>query len=190
MEFHNKEAEFVESMDVMMDYFYAFDYDDEPKDGSVFYNAMDLNAAVYAIAVTYQVAELQRLARRKFGKAAADAVGVGEDPLRAIQLVYSSTTDNDRGLRDICVQLWIFTAAKIIDAQGKERVQAFLDATPAFGSDLIFTQAELMRTARATGICKCHHQWEGIDAHEAIEHDFGENVGIKWAKAFDCFWAD
>ncbi|KAM3416586.1 hypothetical protein BST61_g8177 [Cercospora zeina] len=64
-----------------------------------------LHTQVYALGEKYDIPSLKQLARRKFEMAAAcyyDAPELAE----AIQLVYQSTVDTDRGLRDIVLQLF------------------------------------------------------------------------------------
>lgn len=64
-----------------------------------------LHTQVYALGEKYDIPSLKQLARQKFEMAAAcyyDAAELAE----AIELVYQSTIDSDRGLRDVVVQLF------------------------------------------------------------------------------------
>lgn len=64
-----------------------------------------LHAQVYALGEKYDIPCLKQLAKQKFEMAAAcyyDAAELAE----AIELVYQSTVDTDRGLRDVVVQLF------------------------------------------------------------------------------------
>lgn len=64
-----------------------------------------LHTQVYALGEKYDIPSLKQLARQKFEMAAAcyyDAAELAE----AIDMVYQSTIDTDRGLRDVVVQLF------------------------------------------------------------------------------------
>lgn len=64
-----------------------------------------LHAQVYALAEKYDIPSLKQLSKRKFEMAAAcyyDAPELAE----AIEYVYTSTIDHDRGLRDVVCQLF------------------------------------------------------------------------------------
>ncbi|KAF2213786.1 hypothetical protein CERZMDRAFT_95824 [Cercospora zeae-maydis SCOH1-5] len=64
-----------------------------------------LHTQIYALGEKYDIQPLKQLARRKFEMAAAcyyDAPELAD----AIRLVYQSTVDTDRGLRDIVLQLF------------------------------------------------------------------------------------
>lgn len=64
-----------------------------------------LHTQVYALGEKYDIPSLKQLARQKFEMAAAcyyDAAELAE----AIEVVYQSTIDTDRGLRDVVVQLF------------------------------------------------------------------------------------
>lgn len=62
-----------------------------------------IHAKVYAIAEKYAINGLKVLARRKFSSQVKEHLSSEELPL-AMQEVYESTVDSDRGLRDIVIQ--------------------------------------------------------------------------------------
>lgn len=64
-----------------------------------------LHTQVYALAEKYDIPSLKQLAKRKFEMAVAcyyDAPELAD----AIEFVYTSTVDSDRGLRDVVMQLF------------------------------------------------------------------------------------
>lgn len=79
--------------------------EDECEDSTESESHLLLHTQVYALAEKYDISALKQLARRKFEMSAAcyyDAPELAD----AIEYVYTSTIDSDRGLRDVVLQLF------------------------------------------------------------------------------------
>lgn len=90
-----------------------------------------LHAQVYALGEKYDIPCLKQLAKQKFEMAAAcyyDAAELAE----AIELVYQSTVDTDRGLRDVVVQLFTMHP-QLVQTQD---MYAVIKGTPGLALDL------------------------------------------------------
>lgn len=78
---------------------------EEEYESTEFESHLILHTQVYALAEKYDIPSLKQLAKRKFEMAVAcyyDAPELAD----AIEYVYSSTIDEDRGLRDVVLQLF------------------------------------------------------------------------------------
>ncbi|PPJ51972.1 hypothetical protein CBER1_10703 [Cercospora berteroae] len=90
-----------------------------------------LHTQVYALGEKYDIPSLKQLARQKFEMAAAcyyDAPELAE----AIELVYQSTVDTDRGLRDIVLQLF----RRHPQLANTQDIYAVIKETPGLALDL------------------------------------------------------
>jgi speckle-type POZ protein len=89
-------------VNAMLQYLYTFDYNyavDEKQDPLAV-----AHAKVYALADKYDIGPLKTVAGTKF-KAAAELLAETPHFLQAIRLVYETTPSEDRGLRDITVEV-------------------------------------------------------------------------------------
>lgn len=93
-------------MQRLVHYAYNFDYDDAPTTYSAYSNALETNAVVYSLTDRSKCADLAAHAIKKFRHAAGFASHLTVPPLNAISMVYTTTPQTDRGLRNICVKLW------------------------------------------------------------------------------------
>jgi hypothetical protein len=103
------------------------DEEEEPED----LTHLLLHTRVYALAEKYDIPALKELARRKFEMAMACDYDSPELP-EAIEEVYDSTLDTDRGLRDIVLQL----LASHPQLATTPDVHAVIKETPALAYDL------------------------------------------------------
>lgn len=90
-----------------------------------------LHTQVYALAEKYDIAGLKQLAKRKFEIAVAcyyDAPELAD----AIEFVYTSTIDSDRGLRDVILQLFR-SHPQLANTQD---IYAVIKETPTLALDL------------------------------------------------------
>jgi hypothetical protein len=89
------------------------------------------HAKVYALAEKYGIMGLKALSRKKFASQVKEHISSEELPL-AMQEVYESTVDSDRGLRDIVIQT--FRANPNIVQRGD--VEDVVRTTPALAWEL------------------------------------------------------
>jgi hypothetical protein len=124
---------------MMIHYFYYFDYnlqvkhksghsDKSETDGDV----LTTHAKVYALAEKYLIRGLKAVALRKF-KAAAAVCSDVDDFLQATLEVYTSTIEDERGLRDVVVET-LFKNSEWLD---KEKVRAVIKELGALTYDLV-----------------------------------------------------
>lgn len=105
---------------------YAEDNDDTESESHLV-----LHTQVYALGEKYDISSLKQLAKQKFEMAAAcyyDAPELAE----AIALVYQSTVDTDRGLRDIVLQLF----RRHPQLANTQDIYAVIKETPGLALDL------------------------------------------------------
>ncbi|KAI8633609.1 BTB/POZ protein [Xylariaceae sp. FL1651] len=123
----------VSVVEAMLYFMYHFEY-------SNVYGAstMVFNAQVYSIADRYIVPALKKYAKEKFSSAIRCGWSMDDFPL-AIAEAYSSTPEEDRGLRDLVVE----TCNKNLNQLSKN--QAFreaLQATVGFAADLVLFKTD------------------------------------------------
>lgn len=107
------------------------EYDEEEYESTETESHLLLHTRVYALAEKYDIPSLKQLARRKFEMAVAcyyDAPELAD----AIEFVYSSTIDSDRGLRDVVIQLFR-THPQLANTQD---MFAVIQETPTLALDL------------------------------------------------------
>ncbi|KAK4107255.1 hypothetical protein N656DRAFT_785464 [Canariomyces notabilis] len=135
---------------IMVHYLYHFDYDVKPQyegmgfDGSVtnrdetdanepMRDVVVTHAKVYALAEKYLIRGLKAVALRRFKASAAHSwLGIN-DFLQAVHEVYTSTIEDDRGLRDIVVE----TLYKHSEWLDREEMRDVLRAFGALTYDLV-----------------------------------------------------
>lgn len=176
----------------MMGYLYAFDYNDKPKPDAKLTNEMFVNTAVYAIADKYEVLGLKLLASKKFGVAVGQAFQTKQGICAAIPLVYDSTPPSDRGLRDICVDLWMLGAVAVETANDREAVTNLFQAVPQLGADIAIRLAKSAAKGFAMNKCSCHSNiCEPVpEACEAMRHRWNDKEDVSFAArcAVPQFW--
>lgn len=112
----------------MLHFIYHFEYTDESKE-----SAMVFHAKVYQIADKYGIVALKEHAKQKFSTA-VKADWSTEDFSIAIELVYTTTPPEDRGLRDLVVETSNANLERLISRDGF--CQA-LRTTTDFAADLV-----------------------------------------------------
>ncbi|KAK4245719.1 hypothetical protein C7999DRAFT_33934 [Corynascus novoguineensis] len=123
---------------IMIHYLYHFDYDLDlqPKQTSPSAAEMDgplyTHASIYALGEKYLIRGLKTVALRKFRDAATAVVDV-DDFVKATLEVYTSTVEDDRGLRDAVVK----TLYENSDWLEKENVQDALKNVVPLAYDLV-----------------------------------------------------
>ncbi|KAK3331541.1 BTB/POZ protein [Apodospora peruviana] len=131
---------------IMVHYFYHLDYDVRGQSESGHFDGSEIerdstgaseptlvtHAKVYAFAEQYLIDGLKRLALRKFKMVATQSLDVN-DFLQAAQEVYTSTIEEDRGLRDIVVET-LFKHPAWLD---ENKVQYVIKEMGALTFDLI-----------------------------------------------------
>ncbi|OCL09392.1 POZ domain-containing protein [Glonium stellatum] len=143
-------------VEAMLDFFYRFDYQATS-------SPMIFNAKVYSIADKYDIPTLKSHALGKFRKSVETCWGMDDFPL-AIREVYSSTLDNDRGLRDLVVK----AACEHADALSKEpEFRTALEEASSFAADVVLSMAKgrpKQTTPRTnTYDCpNCGNSWQAI----------------------------
>jgi len=149
---------------------------------------MLVNAAVYSIAGKYDVVDPKTLAQKKFGLAISNFAERQQNPTPAIRLVYESTPSSDRGLRDICVNVWTLAGTEIATPQHHEAVYIFLQKTPQFAADVAYKMTDMTKGVKVSGGCACHSD-HGVKMCNAMQHQWnGEMVGIEIPGKVPQFW--
>ncbi|KAJ4258059.1 hypothetical protein NW762_008199 [Fusarium torreyae] len=86
-------------VEAMVNFMYSFDYTDAPDSP-----LMVFNAQVYQIADKYDISALKSHAKSKFGTAINSGWTTEDFPI-AINVAYTTTPPEDRGLRDLIVEI-------------------------------------------------------------------------------------
>ncbi|KIL88490.1 hypothetical protein FAVG1_08571 [Fusarium avenaceum] len=96
-------------------------------------SAMVFDAQVYQIADKYGVHALKTYAKDKFGTAIKAGWSMDDFPV-AINVVYTTTPLNDRGLRDLAVEM---SHMNLDELTSRDDFCATLRTTPDFAADLV-----------------------------------------------------
>ncbi|GKU15375.1 unnamed protein product [Fusarium langsethiae] len=112
-------------------------------------SAMVFDAQVYQIADKYSVHALKRHAKNKFGTAVEAGWTMDDFPV-AINVVYTTTPSNDRGLRDLTVETSHINLDELTSRAGFCET---LRTTPDFAADLVPFVCD--RSSRDVGTYKC-----------------------------------
>ncbi|RGP78990.1 protein roadkill [Fusarium longipes] len=116
-------------VEAMLRFMYSFDYDDD-SDGSL---NMVFNAQVYQIADKYDVQALKAQSKNKFEMAVTTGWNTEDFPL-AVIVTYDTTPPEDRGLRDVVVEIARKNIDKLLGCDG---FCELIRKTPDFSADLI-----------------------------------------------------
>lgn len=126
----------------MVHYLYHFNYDpgmdghetdvENPAEGPLY-----THARVYALAEKYLIHGLKAVALRQFKTATASSVDI-TDFLQAMEEVYMSTVEDDRGLRDVVVE----AICKHPDWLDKEEVRDVLGKLGSLTYDMVIYMRE------------------------------------------------
>lgn len=107
----------------MMDFLYLFDYDDGHYSGlsnrkdHAYRSARYTNAEMYALGEKYDLQGLKKTAAAKF-ETALHSETRGTPILPLITLIYASTPENDRGLRDLILPVALVNAKNLSNVPG------------------------------------------------------------------------
>ena len=85
-----------------------------------------MHAKLYALGAKYSIESLKRTALEKFTKA-ANCAWDHSDFIRAVEIVFTSTADEDKGLRDIVVQTVLDHATELSKKKDMERCICAID---------------------------------------------------------------
>ena len=119
-------------VEAMIHFMYHFDYNNTQG-----ISTMVFNAQVYCLADQYMMAALKHLAKDKF-EAAIKTGWAMDDFLLAVDVVYSSSPEGDRGLRDLVVKVSGENLEKLLKNVG---FQNLLSEKPKFAADIIMSGA-------------------------------------------------
>ncbi|KAM0229761.1 hypothetical protein ACHAPO_009835 [Fusarium lateritium] len=115
-------------VEAMLFFIYSFDYDAASDSSSMVFDAQ-----VYQIADKYDIPALKTCSKEKFTSAITASWNTDDFPI-AVSVVYSTTPLEDRGLRDLVVDI----AQKNIDTLvGRDGFSELLRKTADFAADLI-----------------------------------------------------
>lgn len=117
-------------VEAMIHFMYHFDYSNTQG-----ISTMVFNAQVYSLADRYMIPALKHLAKDKF----ATAIKTGwsmDDFLLAVDVVYSSSPEDDRGLRDLVVGVSGENLEMLLKNTG---FQNLLGEKPKFAADIIMS---------------------------------------------------
>ena len=133
---------------MMIHCLYHFDYDVQVQHKSDYFDGSETDggvltthAKVYALAEKYLIRGLKAVALRKFKAAAAVCLDV-DDFLQATLEVYTSTIEDERGLRDVVVET-LFKNSEWLD---QEKVRAVIKELGALTYDLVIYMRQHRRS--------------------------------------------
>lgn len=91
-------------VDRMIDYLYRLDYDDQPNSASQKSSdgRLVINSLVYALADKYEIWSLKEIAKQKIAKL-IDKEWNDDSFLAALEIVWTTTPQSDRGLRALFI---------------------------------------------------------------------------------------
>ncbi|KAM0492350.1 hypothetical protein ACHAP8_010037 [Fusarium lateritium] len=115
-------------VEAMLSFMYSFDYT-----CAVDQYPMVFDAEVYQIADKYDIPALKACSKENFASAITSGWDTDDFPI-AVSFIYESTPLEDRGLRDLAVEVTRKNINKLLD---REDFQALLRKTPDFSADLI-----------------------------------------------------
>ncbi|KAI4088817.1 MAG: hypothetical protein LQ344_005794 [Seirophora lacunosa] len=139
----------------------------ENEDESVIPNASFImnNAAVYALAEKYDIPALKNLAKEKFEARCRGFRWADANLVVALEMVYSSTPETDRGLRDImarvCLQHIDESSGKVLDAP---QLQELMIKEGALGVDVLVRAHAETRSLR-------EHEMMLVETHEELRDE-------------------
>lgn len=117
-------------------YAYKGDYDDQSGNDPSREAPIIFNCRIYALATEYQMQKLKNLAVSKIGDFSYKSFGKRfkkEDFCTALSVIYESTPQSDRGLRDVGAKM---ATNRYRQLKGEERFQNMLE-TSRLGADII-----------------------------------------------------
>lgn len=144
-------------LDVMINYFYKFDYSEDGLVGvgRPFMDALDLDAQVFAIADKYEASDLEQCALKKFCQSLPSVLMQKRNPLPAITTVYESTPASKRGLRDVVGEFW-FLAGKTLAAQLEHGLlEEFFSKNLAFTYEMAMENYVRRLQQRVSTVIRC-----------------------------------
>ena len=144
--------------EAMIHFMYHFDYNNTQG-----ISTMVFNAQVYCLADQYMMAALKHLAKDKF-EAAIKTGWAMDDFLLAVDVVYSSSPEGDRGLRDLVVGVSGDNLEKLLKNVG---FQNLLSEKPKFAADIIIS-----------GVSKKASSKDGVHTYRCPS--CGKNIKIEW----------
>lgn len=115
----------------MLDYLYTKDYSNpysEDEEDSLLFHVV-----VYALGEIYAISGLKRLARTRFWKA-GHLIKKSHILASAIQAIYGSTPESDKGLRDVVVMI---AEKQIEDHMKNHEFREMMDGLGQFREDLV-----------------------------------------------------
>ena len=139
----------------MIEFFYTSDYIlDEPSEQKS--ELLAKHAAVYGIAEKYEAPNLKTLAAKRFGESVPSAISTQENILTVIELVYTTTPESDRALRDIVSDLWLLMGSHVIIQHGDSVVNSVLKGLPEFTLAMAKKFALLAGESNVKAMCYCN----------------------------------
>ncbi|KAK0631481.1 hypothetical protein B0T14DRAFT_532219 [Immersiella caudata] len=115
-------------VEAMVYFLYHFDYSNTQGISSMVFNAQ-----MYSLADRYMIAALKHIAKEKFETAIKTGWAM-DDFLLAITDVYESTPEDDRGLRDLVLDVSHTNLGKLLE---NARFQELLRDTPRFAAEMV-----------------------------------------------------
>ena len=156
----------------MLSYFYGTNYTDgrllSPHQDQNFVSKLDTNARIYAMGDKYDAQGLKDTAAKKFGEALANRAFMGaiplNSPIAAFHVIYSTTPDNDRGLRD---QVIHFSSKNWKDLVTYDQFKILMSENIDLAIDIVGKKEAVIETMqkdipynKACTRCKSTDQWE------------------------------
>ncbi|KAF1988691.1 hypothetical protein K402DRAFT_402415 [Aulographum hederae CBS 113979] len=173
---------------ILISYCYALDYSDStPATTQKGLLPITTNVLVYSIAHKYEIPPLKRLAASKFAALARNSWDIEDGTLWAdiVRIVYATTPDSDRGLRDVVAAISARHARKLFQlsppaappplsvsksngnsspasSQLFSPFAALLSQTPRFGVDLAHRMSQISDFEESKWRCpSCERVWKG-----------------------------
>jgi hypothetical protein len=119
-------------LEAVLRFMYYFDYNNIHG-----VSTMIFNAQVYSPADKYVIPALKGLAEEKFRTAVTIGWAMDDFPL-AVAEVYSSTPEDDRGLRDLAVEVARTNIKSLVQ---DEQFRSLLKESPCFAADVVISMS-------------------------------------------------
>ncbi|KAK4032825.1 hypothetical protein C8A01DRAFT_20156, partial [Parachaetomium inaequale] len=119
-------------IEAMLRFMYCFDYNNIHG-----VSTMIFNAQVYSLSDKYMIPALKDLAKEKFRSAINTGWAMDDFPLTVAE-VYSSTPEDDGGLRDLAVKVADTNIKRLLQ---NEQFRDLLKKSPGFAADMVISMS-------------------------------------------------
>ena len=167
----------------MVRYLYSLDYDDaQLEDGKEYISKLHCNALMYALGDRYDIQGLKVLATEKlnranYGQMYRDKKTLAE-LMAVIPVIYTSTVDSDRTLRDVVVELATSSTEQYSSIRKRDDFKMAVETVPQFAWDLI------EKTGQFAVLDKCGHCDDDDNGRLDVSDGFCNSCGRRWYEEY------